>query len=462
MAELKEEMEKGVRDLVQWASNVRLEEIPEAVLRRAVLIIADDLGAMVASRKEPEVVRVHEQLLRKKTVAEATVFRGGRPRTDRHSAAVANAVAANWSELDEGYRKAVCHAGLYTLPALLAEAEAEAKSLGEVLRSAVISYEVITRIARGWAIFPLILHPHADLAAVGAASAIASLRHLSAEDFFNALTSSATLVVIGPFNHGVKGALVRNVWPASGAWHGMMSVDWALCGIGGLGSTFYDVYTTTLGAAMHPEQLTSNLGEEWAIRDGYHKIFACCQYGHSAVEAALAIAADMPPGKTSQDIERVVVETHARGLTLDNDDPDTTLAAKFSMQHIVATTLVLGHAGATAFDSSALHKPGIAELRGKIELRPFHPEQGWPNDRPARVTVELKNGQVLSRDCMSARGGPDRPFTEEEILAKVTQLTSDVYPHLASTLTDLLELTPVKKAERWDTLVGRLTEGHKC
>ena len=459
MAELKEETEKGVKDLVQWASNVRLEEIPEATLRRAVLIIADDLAAMVASRKEPEVVRVHEQLLRKRTVAEATVFRGGRPRTDRLFAAVANAVAANWSELDEGYRKATCHAGLYTLPALLAEAEAEGKTVGEVLRSAVISYEVITRIARGWAIYPLILHPHAYFAAVGAASAIASLRHLDVKDFFNALTSSATLVVIGPFNHGVKGALVRNMWAASGAWHGMMSVDWALCGIGGLGSTFYDVYTTALGGAMHPEQLTSNLGEEWAIRDGYHKIFACCQYGHSAVEAALTIAADMPLGKTSQDIKRVVVEAHARGLTLDNYNPETTLAAKFSMPHIVAATLVLGHAGVEAFNSLALHQPEVVELRGRIELRPFLPEQEWPNDRPARVTVELKNGQVLSRDCMSAKGGPDRPFTEEEILAKVTQLTSEVYPNLASTLTDLLVLTPVKKAERWDTLVGRLIGG---
>ena len=58
-------------------------------------------------------------------------------------------------------------------------------------------------------------------AAVGAASAIASLRHLSVKDFFNALTSSATLVVIGPFNHGVKGALVTKYvgsqWRL--AWH---------------------------------------------------------------------------------------------------------------------------------------------------------------------------------------------------------------------------------------------------
>jgi 2-methylcitrate dehydratase PrpD len=368
-------------------------------------------------------------------------------------------MAANWSELDEGYRKATCHAGLYTLPALLAEAEAESRSVGEVLRSAVISYEVITRIARGWVIYPLVLHPHADLAAVGAASAIASLRRLDVKDFFNALTSSATLVVIGPFNHGVKGALVRNMWAASGAWHGMMSVDWALCGIGGLESSLNDVYTTTLGGAMHPEQLTANLGEEWAIRDGYHKIFACCQYGHSAVEAALLIAGEMPPGKGGQDIEGVVVETHARGLMLDNYNPETTLAAKFSMPHIVAATLVLGHAGVEAFNSSALHQPEIVDLRGRIEMRPFLPEQEWPNDRPARVTVQLKDGRVLSRDCMSAKGGPDRPFTEEEILAKVVQLTSDIYPHLAPTLIDLLTLTLAKKEERWDTLVGRLTGG---
>jgi 2-methylcitrate dehydratase PrpD len=459
MAELKEEMEKGVKDLVQWASNVRLEEIPEAALRRAVLIIADDLAAMVASRKETEVVSILEHIFRNTTREEATLFCGGRRRTDRFSAAIGNAMAANWSELDEGYRKATCHAGLYTLPALLAEAEAEAKTVGEVLRAAVISYEVITRIARGWAIYPLILHPHADLAAVGAASAIASLRHLNVKDFFNALTSSATLVVIGPFNHGVKGALVRNMWAASGAWHGMMSVDWALCGIGGLGSTFYDVYTTALGGTMHPEQLTSNLGGEWAIRDGYHKIFACCQYGHSAVEAALSIAADMPPGKTSQDIKRVVVETHARGLTLDNHNPETTLASKFSMSHIVAATIVFGHAGVEAFGSLALRKPEIVELRSKIELRPFLPEQEWPNDRPARVTVELKNGVVLTRECMSAKGGPDRPFTEEEILRKVTQITSDVYPDLAPSLTEFLALTSEKKAERWDTLVGRLIGG---
>ena len=73
------------------------------------------------------------------------------------------------------------------------------------------------------------------------------------------------------------GALVRNVWPAIGAWTGMRCVDWAGFGIGGLPRSPYDVFVDGLGAEARPEQLTDGLGREWAVEDGYHKIHACCQ-----------------------------------------------------------------------------------------------------------------------------------------------------------------------------------------
>jgi len=107
-----------------------------------------------------------------------------------------------------------------------------------------------------------------------------------------------------------------------------------------------------------------------------------------------------------------------------------------------------------------LDKPEIIELRNKIELRQFLPEQEWPNDRPARVIVEFKDGLTISRECMSAKGGPDRPFTEEEILKKVSQLTSDVYPNLAPALVEFLTLTSEKKVECWDSVVARLVGGN--
>jgi len=145
---------------------MRLEHIPRPVLRKAALIIADDLAAIVAARKEPEVERVHLQLLTSGGKQEATIFRGGRPRTDRISAALANGIAGSWCELDEGYRLSYCHAGLYTLPALFADAEILGLSVAQMLRAAVLSYEITARFAGCWKFPQMTLHPHAQTAAI--------------------------------------------------------------------------------------------------------------------------------------------------------------------------------------------------------------------------------------------------------------------------------------------------------
>lgn len=450
------ETEQGLRHLVNWAANMQLADIPSPVVRRAALVIADDLAAVVASRNEPEVACVHQGLLKNDSKAEATVFRGGRPRTDRYSAAVANGAAADWAELDEGYRKAVCHAGLYCLPALLAEAEAVGASVNEVLRCCVVSYEITTRFARVWKFPALTLHPHGIFNAVGAAAAVSLLRGLNPATFMSALTSSATLIAVGPFDHAVKGALIRNMWPAAGAWNGMRAVDWAQCGIGGLPSTPNDVYAGALGAQPHPKELTDELGKEWAISDGYHKMFACCQYSHSTVEAALSLLANMSGDRSSRNIKKIIVETHPSGLTLNNYDPPTTLAAKFSIPYIVAATFVTGQAGADAFSANRLHDPEITRLRKLTELRSYEPIGEWPNDRPARVSVEFQDGSTMNKECLSAAGGPDKPFSQKQIIAKIRLLTGEIYPEFANTLTELIELKPSVASLSWDQIVAKL------
>jgi 2-methylcitrate dehydratase PrpD len=74
------------------------------VLARAATVLADDLAAMIGARDEPEVARFHRRVIERARHHEATVFRGGNARIARMDAAVANAVAADWLELDEGYR----------------------------------------------------------------------------------------------------------------------------------------------------------------------------------------------------------------------------------------------------------------------------------------------------------------------------------------------------------------------
>ena len=111
---------QGVHELVEWAAGTDAGAIPEAVLQRAARVLVDDLAAIIGARDEPEVAQFHARLLQRASQEEATLFCGGRARLDRHSAAVGNAVAGDFLELDEGYRIAPCHAGLYVVPALLA------------------------------------------------------------------------------------------------------------------------------------------------------------------------------------------------------------------------------------------------------------------------------------------------------------------------------------------------------
>ena len=448
----------GIVALGRWAAEVESASLPEAVWRRAALVVADNLAAVVAARDEPELRPLHDQLLSTGGAAEATVFRGGRPRTDRYSAAVANGAAANWCELDEGYRKVPCHGGLCVLPALWAEAEAAENTVREMLRALAVGYEAVTRFARAFPFPEPTLHPHATLPAVGAAAGVAAMRRLEEGIFLDAITGASTMVAPGPFNHAVNGALVRNMWAGVGAWIGLRSVDWAGFGIRGTASSPYDVFVGGLGAEPRPDELTAGLGRSWGIVDGFHKIYACCQYAHAAVESVEELLARRPDVEAASDIERIIVETHWRGLALENRRPATSLAAKFSLPHIVASVSHLRHAGAEAFSAASLRDPAIAGLRERVELAPYRPQPS-PEDRPARVTWLLRTGERLEAECRSARGGPDRPFAPSEILEKARGITDLVYPRMADICQALVALDDALLDTTWTDAVARMCSG---
>ena len=54
---------QAIEELMAWAAGLTLDDIPEAVRRRAALVLCDDLAAMVAARDEPEVVALREHIL---------------------------------------------------------------------------------------------------------------------------------------------------------------------------------------------------------------------------------------------------------------------------------------------------------------------------------------------------------------------------------------------------------------
>lgn len=452
-SELQARTARGLRGLVDWAAGPAGREIPQAARKKAALVLADNLAAIIAAQDEPEVQQVQRQLGAEDVGRErATIFREGFPRTARIPAALANGIAGSWCELDEGYRLAPCHAGLYVIPALLAEAEVLGLAAGELIDAMALSYEITARIARCWVYPPMTLHPHPQTAAIGGAMAVAACRRFDAARMHAALTASATLITVGGYSHAVNGALVRNVWSAVGTANGMRAADWSGFGIGGMADGPWSVFTELLGQQPNPDALTQSLGAEWAVCNGYHKIHACCQSTHSAVEAMLQARAALPAKAGVEDVQEIHLATHRPAMT--NADPGTSLAGKFSFAHVLATTLVHGHADALAFGAHTLADERIARLRHRVHLTRFEPALPRPHDRPARLRLVLRDGREVHAECLSARGGPDRPWGTGVIEDKVRRLAGAASPRLADDLLRLTELPSALLAQPWPDLLA--------
>jgi 2-methylcitrate dehydratase PrpD len=245
---------------------------------------------------------------------------------------------------------------------------------------------------------------------------------------------------------------VRNGWTSAGAWIGLRAADWAEAGIAGGAATPYDVFVGAFKTGAKPPALVDGLGETWSVANGYHKIFACCQYAHTAVEATLDLL-QRAGGRKVEDIAEIVVETGPGGRALTTVEPETVLAAKFSIPHAVAATAKLGTAGARAFTHDTLRDEGISALRNRVRLAEYQNIGAWPKDRPARVVWRFFDGQELSAVSESARGGADQPFDEQTLLSKLADNAAAQFPALPGTLAKVIGGDAAMLSRPWREVV---------
>ena len=163
-------------------------------------------------------------------------------------------------------------------------------------------------------------------------------------------------------------------------------------------------------------------------------------------------------GRTPDDIAEITVETHPRGLTLTEVEPPTVLSAKFSMPHAMAAVAARRTGGQSAFGRDTLDDPAIARLRHAVRLEPYAPIETWPKDRPGRVTWRLSNGETWTEAVENARGGEDEPFSTDELLGKIDELTRAVFPAMPDVLRELIVDPHAVAGKPWRDVVTQMTK----
>jgi 2-methylcitrate dehydratase PrpD len=271
---------------------------------------------------------------------------------------------------------------------------------------------------RGW-------HSPGTCGSFGAAAAAARLLNLPADRYTHALG------IAGTFTGGVwaflaDGALVKRFHPGKASETGVAAALLAQSGLTGpvhiLEAPWGGFYPTYAQGDATPERTVAGLGQDFHILRSGIKPYACCRTLHSAVEAALHIMRDQLQGSGA--IRALIVHGNAQTQRqFSRTDIHNLLEAQFSAPYCVAVAAQSGRCTLEQFQPLRTADPEIQRLMALTEIRADRVLT--PVDYPS-LEIIFADGSCCLLDIPHAKGAPENPLTEPEIVHKAQVLLEPV------------------------------------
>lgn len=415
--------------LAAFTSTLKYDHLPSDVLSQTRNCLLDTVGAMLAGSRLSRSGQAGRHFAERLSEKGESVVAGSSLRRSPMTAALVNGMAAHALELDDGSKHATYHPGASIVTMSLALGEAEGISGVRLVEAIVAGYEVSLRI--GTAINPghylRGFHPTGTIAVFGTTAAAAQILGLSAEETVNAFGLAGSLAS-GINQYEIDGAVSKHLHPGNAARNGILSAMLARDGMTGPA----EILEGRLGFfhcfAENPdfELVTANLGSDWHFLRIYFKPFCSCRYVHYAIEATQKDLEQHP--FPPEEIESIVVRTH-RNAKQGSDIPDyrTPLHARLSIQYGIASILVRGRAGLREYEEEAIRDPEVRRVSDRVRIEIDEEIQKlYPNPRSMIVEIRDRKGNSASSRIDHAKGDPENPMTEAEILEKFRDVTADV------------------------------------
>ena len=421
------------KSLGSFVSSIRLEAIPSAALRVVHTGFVDCVGTLIAGSIEEPPRLLHKALA--PAPGDATLYLVG-PRVSAPEAAWINGTAAHALDYDDVSLRG--HPSTVLVPAILAEAEGLGSSGAEMATAYVAGYEVWAELAgrdpdqhhqKGW-------HPTGIFGAIAAAAACASLRRLGPEQATQAIAlgASHSSGLVANF-----GTMTKPYHAGKAAHAGVISARLAEAGF----TASADALEHPLGflAAVSPKgaadrERAAQAGRAWQIlSQGLSvKKYPLCYCTHRAIDGMLdLLRAQQVHG---EDVKSITVSTSRRNATiLRNQQPQTGLEAKFSMQFAMAASILAGRVGLAELTDGFVQRKDVQALQRKVTIAPD--DRPDPNRSGAApydlVVVETNDGRRLeSARITDERGSPQLPLTTDELWVKFENCLAIGNPSLSA------------------------------
>ena len=437
---------RATAEAVAFIRKTTFRDFPQDALAIGKRCIIDGLGVTLAGTTT-DGSGILREYVRAGGVGpgEATALGAAPFRTTAAAAALLNAAAGHAMDWDDTQLSTtpdrifglLTHPTLPPLIAALAVGERLRASGRQVLEAFLVGFELECKIAE--AISPSHykkgFHSSGTIGTFGAMAAAAKLLDLDEDRLAHALAIAASL------SAGIRvnfGTMTKPLHVGRAAQNGIVAAE--LAGRGFTGGKdaldppwgFFQVFSHGEGAEL--DRFVGKLGKPFSIVSPGVSIkpYPCGVLGHPTMDAmrALVTAHDVKP----EQIKAIRIRAGSNILNpLRYKIASNELEAKFCPPFMVSAIALRRKAGIHEFSDAFVRSAPVQEMMRRCEtvLDPEIEAKGFEKIR-STVEVDLQDGRTLVQHADERyRGGPDRPFTREELLEKFTECAELVLPPAA-------------------------------
>ena len=418
------------REVANWISGLRHDDLPQRTREVVRIAILDTLGAGVYGFDTPWAKMLLAWTRRGGSASEARVWGDAKATLRTADAALVNGIAAHAFELDD-YHNAKVHPGAVVIPAAIAVAEKLNSTGAELVAGIAAGYEVMIRSSlalnpsatrlRGW-------HLTGVCGPLGAAAACASLLKLNAEQCAWALGLAGTQGA-GVWAFNADGTMSKRLHAGKAAHSGVLAAELAQLGFSGPTQIYEYADGGILKAfsdASDPAPLTHDLGGIYHLDQTSIKPYSCCGSTHAYIDAALALRRKFGAGWDPAVPVRVGTSKVVDVQCGFDYAPSSALNAQMSLRYVVAAALVDGQVLPAQFSDAKMADPALVALANRLELVPDPAlDKLYPKDFAGWVAAE-RNGQWERVDVMNPTGSVHDPIDAQGITDKFRGINPDL------------------------------------
>ncbi len=404
----------------EFASSVKVADLPERSAEAITTGIADCVGVMIAGAGE-EAVRIVAAMLPAASGKDtAPEIPSGRS-LSAADAALVNGVAAHALDYDDVALSG--HPSAVLASSVLAEAWALSCKGEDVIAAYAAGYEI-------WALLEALepepyhergFHPTAVFGTVATAAACARLRRLDAKKATHAIAIGASLAsgLVANF-----GTMTKPFHAGRTAQSGVIATRLAAQGF--TGATDVLEHRTGFMRAHSPsgkprlDGKETGLGSNWRLPQyGVSvKRYPTCYGTHRSIDAMLDLV--LQNDLKSDAVKEIRVRTGStQKLMLRNSNPQTGLEAKFSMEFAMSSALVARRVGLGELTDEFVRRREVAANFAKVKITTTDEKAELDFAPDDRVSVVLTDGRVIEHAPVTdAKGSWKRPMTREELKEK--------------------------------------------